>query len=548
MTTDRYQTGRIQTGKTRLVTAASTAGTVFEWYDFFLYITMATAIAHNFFASANATSANIFALLAFATGFVVRPFGALVFGRLGDLFGRKHTFLATIVIMGVSTIFVGLLPTYETAGILAPVLLTVLRMVQGLAIGGEYGGAATYVAEHAPAGRRGAMTAWLQASATLGFALSVAVVMLTRNMMGADTFLEWGWRIPFLASSILLSISIWIRLKLEESPLFLSMKEAGELSKSPIRETFSSRKNVKLFVVAILGVVMGQSVVYVAGQIYALVFLTATLKVDPQIANLLVLCALVLGLPAFVISGYMSDKIGRKPIILAACLLGAFGYMPLYKALGHYANPALEAATANAPIIVAANIDECSVQFNPVGTSRFTSSCDVAKNALLNAGVPFLTRDAGPGATATVSIGDTTLQSASLVDADGVAQFKSKLKEALVTAKYPATAKPEEINYPMVLVVLTIMSLLGAMSFGPIAAALTEFFPSRIRYTSVSVTYNLGNGWFGGLLPAAATALQVATGNIYGGIWYPVVIAALTFVIGVTFLPSEHAKSVPLHS
>jgi MFS family permease len=536
----------------RRVIVASSLGTIFEWYDFYLYGSLAAVISRQFFSGVNPTAAFIFALLAFAAGFAVRPFGALVFGRLGDLVGRKHTFLVTIVLMGCSTFVVGILPSYATIGIAAPITLVLLRLLQGLALGGEYGGAATYVAEHAPDGKRGAYTSWIQTTATLGLFLSLVVILSCRVLLGNEAFEAWGWRIPFLLSLGLLGISVWIRLKLDESPVFKAMKEQGTRSKSPLRESFAEWGNVKIVLLALFGLAAGQAVVWYTGQFYALFFLTQTLKVDAQTANILVAVALLLGTPFFVIVGMLSDRVGRKPLIMLGCALAVFTYFPLFRALTHYANPALEAAQLRAPVVVLADPADCSVQFNPVGTSKFTSSCDVAKAALVARGVPYSNAVAAAGAVAVIQVGETQIPSfdaatasvgaAALTDRRSI--FDTALRAALDGAQYPVTADPAGINKPMVVFVLWILMLYVTLVYGPIAAMLVEMFPSRIRYTSMSLPYHIGNGWFGGFLPTTAFAIVAAKGDIYAGLWYPVIIAAMTLVVGTLFL--RETKDVDL--
>jgi MFS family permease len=523
----------------RKVIFASSLGTVFEWYDFYLYGALTVAIAKNFFSGVNPTAGYIFALLAFAAGFLVRPFGALVFGRLGDLVGRKYTFLVTIVIMGVSTSAVGFLPSYASIGIAAPAILILLRLAQGLALGGEYGGAATYVAEHAPQGRRGFYTAWIQTTATLGLFLSLIVILVCRWSMDAAAFDAWGWRIPFLVSIVLLIVSIWIRLQLAESPLFQQMKAEGRGSKAPLTEAFANRGNLKIVALALFGLTMGQAVVWYCGQFYSLLFLTNTLKVDPQTANLLVAAALLVATPFFLVFGALSDRIGRKPIIMAGCLLAVLTYFPLFQALTHYANPALEAAQASSPVTVIADPAECSVQFNPAGTAKFTTSCDIAKGALVRAGVPY-SNQAGPaGSKAEIDVGSTRIAAYDGAAADAataVPVFAKSLGDALKTAGYPASADPAQINHFMVWLILFVLVLYVTMVYGPIAAMLVELFPTRIRYTSMSLPYHIGNGWFGGTLPAIAFAIVAGTGNIYSGLWYPIIIAGITLVVGTLFL------------
>ena len=520
---------------------ASSLGTVFEWYDFYLYGSLAAIIARQFFSALNPTSGFIFALLAFAAGFAVRPFGALVFGRLGDLIGRKYTFLVTIVLMGLSTFLVGVLPAYTSIGIAAPIILISLRLLQGLALGGEYGGTATYVAEHAPNGKRGLYTSFIQTTATLGLFLSLLVILGLRTWLGAEAFEAWGWRIPFLLSAILLGISVWIRLQLNESPLFQQMKAEGRTSKAPISESFFS-KNGKIVLLALFGATAGQAVVWYAGQFYALFFLTQTLKVDATTANLLIAAALVIGTPFFIVFGWLSDKIGRKSIIMAGCLIAALTYFPIFKGLAHYANPALESAAASSPVTVSADPRTCSFQFNPVGTASFTSSCDIAKAALAKGGTPYSNAGVGAGMSATIRVGNIEIASfeGAGLDAEAAsaqaARFNGELQAALATAGYPLKANPDAVNTPMLLVLLTLLVIYVTMVYGPIAAWLVELFPTHIRYTSMSLPYHIGNGWFGGFLPTTAFAMVAATGDIYYGLWYPIVIALMTFVIGTLFL------------
>ena len=524
----------------RRVILASSLGTVFEWYDFYLYGSLAAIISRQFFSGVNPTAAFIFALLAFAAGFAVRPFGALVFGRLGDLVGRKHTFLITIVIMGVSTFVVGILPSYATIGIAAPVTLVLLRLLQGLALGGEYGGAATYVAEHAPHGGRGAYTSWIQTTATLGLFLSLLVILGCRVLLGTEAFEAWGWRIPFLLSLALLGISVWIRLKLDESPVFKEMKAQGKHSKAPLRESFAHWGNLRIVLLALFGLTAGQAVVWYTGQFYTLFFLTQTLKVESGTANILVATSLLLGTPFFVVFGALSDRIGRKPIILTGCFLAALTYFPLFRALTHFANPALEAAQGRAPVVVEADPAGCSVQFNPVGTSNFTSPCDVAKSALVARGVPYANREMiGDAAPAVILVGSTRIASFDATGGDAAERrqvFDGALRAALDSAGYPERADAAAINKPMVVLVLWVLVIYVTLVYGPIAAMLVELFPTRIRYTSMSLPYHIGNGWFGGFLPTTAFAIVAAKGDIYAGLWYPVVIALMTFVVGLVFL------------
>ncbi|CAM4039641.1 Shikimate transporter [Pseudomonas reidholzensis] len=538
------------TREERKVIFASSLGTVFEWYDFYLYGSLAAIIAKHFFAGVNETTAFIFALLAFAAGFAVRPFGAIVFGRLGDMIGRKHTFLITIVIMGVSTALVGLLPSYTTIGVAAPVILISLRLLQGLALGGEYGGAATYVAEHAPKGKRGFFTAWIQTTATLGLFLSLLVILACRTALGTEAFEAWGWRIPFLLSIVLLAISVYIRLQLSESPVFLKMKEEGKASKAPLTESFARWDNLKVVIMSLLGGTAGQAVVWYTGQFYALFFLLQTLKIDPQTANLLIAGSLLIGTPFFIVFGSLSDRIGRKKIIMAGCILAALTYFPIFKALTEYGNPDVFVAQAQNPVVVVADPDQCSFQFDPVGKARFTSSCDLAKTLLAKRAIPYQNERAEPGSVTQIRIGERVIPSfdgSSLAAADFKAQndaFTATLGGALKQAGYPEKADPDKINYPMVLLLLTILVIYVTMVYGPIAAWLVELFPARIRYTSMSLPYHIGNGWFGGFLPTVAFAMVAATGDIYYGLWYPIVIALMTAVLGILFLPETKDRDI----
>lgn len=534
----------------RLVIGAASAGTVFEWYDFYLYGSLAGFITQHFFSGVNETTGYIFALLAFAAGFAVRPFGAIVFGRLGDLWGRKNTFLVTMLLMGLSTFSVGLLPGYDQIGVAAPVLLIVMRLIQGLALGGEYGGAATYVAEHAPPGKRGLYTSWIQTTATLGLFLSLVVILAVRSMTGEEVFKAWAWRIPFLVSAVLLAVSLWIRLKLNESPVFQKMVEEGTTSKKPLTESFGQWSNLKVVLLALVGLTAGQAVVWYTGQFYALFFLEKMLKVDGPLTNTLIAFALILGTPFFVVFGWLSDKIGRKPIILAGCLLAALTYFPIFKALTEAANPALAQASARAPVVVVADPADCSFQFDPVGKTAFTSSCDVAKSALANAGVTYANKPAAPGSVARVQIGAVEVASfagGALSKAEFTerkAAWTNQLTGALQAAGYPPKADPDQVNKPMVVALLFLLMLYVTMVYGPVAAALVEMFPARIRYTSMSLPYHIGNGWFGGFLPTTAFAMVAATGNIYFGLWYPIVVAAATAVIGFLFLREMRGANI----
>ncbi len=530
------------TAEERKVIFAASLGTVFEWYDFYLYGSLAGIISKQFFSGVNETTAFIFALLAFAAGFAVRPFGALFFGRLGDLIGRKHTFLITILLMGVSTALVGMLPSYSTIGLAAPVILVSLRLLQGLALGGEYGGAATYVAEHAPPGRRGFFTSFIQTTATLGLFLSLLVILACRTVF-KEAFDVWAWRIPFLLSIALLAISVYIRLQLNESPVFKRMKEEGSTSKSPLRDSFTKWPNLKIVLFSLLGGTAGQAVVWYTGQFYALFFLLQILKIDPGTANLLIAGALALGTPFFIVFGWLSDRIGRKPIVLAGCILAATTYFPIFKALTQYANPAVSRAAAEKPVTVVANTKHCSFQFDPIGSAKFVSGCDVAKAILAKRAIPYKTEHVNGVKEAYIRIGETAtpvFDGTGMNDADFKKEFAAAEKtigDATVAAGYPTKANPAEIRIPFVLGLLTLLVLYVTMVYGPIAAWLVELFPARIRYTSMSLPYHIGNGWFGGFLPTVAFAMVAATGDVYFGLWYPVVVAAVSAIIGLFFLP-----------
>ncbi|WP_155461529.1 MFS transporter [Duganella radicis] len=534
------------TAEERKVIFASSLGTVFEWYDFYLYGSLAPIIAKQFFIG-EPTTTFIFALLAFAAGFIVRPFGALVFGRLGDMIGRKYTFLITILIMGASTFIVGLLPGYAAIGIAAPIVLVTLRILQGLALGGEYGGAATYVAEHAPHGKRGSFTSWIQTTATLGLFLSLLVILGTRTAIGEEAFNAWGWRVPFLVSVLLLGISVWIRLSMNESPAFAKMKAEGKTSKAPLSEAFGQWKNLKVVILALIGLTMGQAVVWYTGQFYALFFMTQVLKIDGANANIMTALSLALATPFFIFFGILSDKIGRKYIILGGCVLAAATYFPLFGALTHYGNPQLEAALKNSPVVVYADPASCNFQFNPTGQKKFTSSCDIATSILSNASVAYTKQDAPAGSVAKIKVGDKEITAFNAVlTPDGLnfdkaskdldAALKKEVAATVKAAGYPAKADEAQINKPMMVLILFILVLYVTMVYGPIAAMLVEMFPTRIRYTSMSLPYHIGNGWFGGLLPTISFALVAFKGDIYYGLWYPIIVALITVVIGVLFI------------
>ena len=524
----------------KLVIAASSLGTVFEWYDFFLYGLLATYISAQFFSGVNETTGFIFALGAFAAGFAVRPFGALVFGRIGDMVGRKNTFLVTMGLMGLATFAVGLLPSYATIGVAAPIILIGLRLLQGLAMGGEYGGAATYVAEHAPEGKRGLYTSWIQTTATMGLFAALLIVIGTRTLLGEEVFKAWGWRVPFLVSIILLAVSMWIRMQLNESPVYQKMKDEGKTSKAPLTEAFAKWGNLKWVIIVLFGAVAGQAVVWYTGQFYALFFLEKMLKVDGASTNILIAIALIIGTPGFVFFGWLSDKIGRKPIILVGCAVAALTYFPTFHALTKAANPALAQAQASAPIKVVVNDADCSVQFDPVGRNKFdTKSCDIAKSFLAKSGVSYTKVDAPAGAVASIKIGTETLVAPDpnmVTGADkkaAITAYQDSVKAALNRAGYPSKADPATMNKPLVIAILVYLVLLVTAVYGPIAALLVEIFPSRIRYTSMSLPYHIGNGWFGGFLPTVSFALVVYTGDIFYGLWYPVVVTGVSLVVGM---------------
>ena len=554
------------TAEERKVIFASSLGTVFEWYDFYLYGSLAAIIAKQFFSGLDAGAAFIFALLAFAAGFIVRPFGALVFGRLGDMIGRKYTFLVTILIMGLSTFIVGILPNYASIGWAAPVILIVLRMLQGLALGGEYGGAATYVAEHAPHGKRGAYTSWIQTTATMGLFLSLMVILGTRWVLGGGAFTkegealfaDWGWRIPFIVSIALLGISVWIRLSMNESPAFKKMKEEGKTSKAPLTESFGQWKNLKIVILALVGLTAGQAVVWYTGQFYALFFLTQALKVDGATANIMIAISLIIGTPFFIVFGTLSDKIGRKPIIMAGCLIAALTYFPLFNALTSAANPDLAKAQKDVPVTVVVDPAQCSFQGSPIAREvNFFTSCDIAKRTLAQAAVNYEVIEAPAGTIASIKMGGTEIASLNATltpdgnsfDADSkakIAEFKKAVAEATKAAGYPPKADPAKVNKPLVVAILTLLVIYVTMVYGPIAAMLVEMFPTRIRYTSMSLPYHIGNGWFGGLLPTIAFGIVAQSGNIYNGLWYPIIIASITFVIGMLFV--KETKDVDIYA
>ena len=543
---------RPMSSEEKTVIFASSLGTVFEWYDFYLFGVMSAIIAAQFFTALDPATRDIFTLLAFAAGFAVRPFGAIVFGRLGDLVGRKYTFLVTILIMGLSTFLVAFLPTYKTWGIAAPITLIALRLLQGLALGGEYGGAATYVAEHAPHGKRGAYTAWIQTTATVGLMLALMVILGTRLWIGEKEFADWGWRIPYAVSGLLLVISVWIRLKLSESPAFTRMKSEGKTSKAPLTESFGQWSNLKIVILALFGATAGQAVVWYTGQFYALFFLQTFLKVDGPTANVLIALSLIIGTPFFIIFGTLSDKIGRKPIIMTGCLLAVLTYFPLFHALTSYANPKLAMAIEKSPVTVVAPPGDCNLILNLTGTAKFFTACDLSRTYLANSGVNYdKVEDASVKVTA-VKVGERQIAAYNGKDAtakEEKVRFEKEVRAALNEAGYPPKADPIPAgsgNWWMIIGILTIMVIYVTMVYGPIAAMLVEFFPTKIRYTSMSLPYHIGNGWFGGFLPAISFSIVAAQGNIYSGLWYPIAIATMTLVIGTLFV--KETKDVDIYA
>ncbi|HUE80056.1 MAG TPA: MFS transporter [Sphingomicrobium sp.] len=529
------------------VVVASSAGTAFEWYDFFIFGALATTISKVFFAGLEPTAALIAALGLFAAGFAFRPLGAIIFGVIGDRLGRKGAFLATVSIMGAATFAIGLLPTYETAGILSPILLIVLRILQGLALGGEYGGAAIYVAEHAPDHRRGASTGWIQSSAAFGLLAALLVILATRTALGEDAFLDWAWRIPFLVSLVLLVVSVWLRFKLSESPAFAKLKEDGEVCKTPLREAFGQRKNLKRVLIAFFGIMCAQGAVWYCTFFYMQVFLGRSLGVPEPTVNLLLIVMTLVSAPLYVFFGWLSDRVGRKPVLVGGMLLALVLYLPGFHWIAAAANPALVAAQRATPVVVATSPATCSVQFDPVGTARFATACDIAKSLLVTRGISYSTVPSADGAT-TVAVGDQRLPVPSgdaLSDADLKAlkgQVGAQLGAALEAGGYPKAADPDALNLPLILAVLLGFVVAATALYGPQAAALVEMFPTRVRYTAMSVPYHIGTGWVGGFLPVTSFALVAITGDIYASLWYPIVFTALSVIVALLFLEETRGK------
>ena len=550
ITAGRYVAPTLTSSETRKVIFASSLGTVFEWYDFYIYGTLAAILASKFFTGVAPSAAFIFTLLAFAAGFAVRPFGAIVFGRLGDIVGRKYTFLITMTLMGIGTFLIGVLPTYAQWGFIAPVILILLRLVQGLALGGEYGGAATYVAEHAPHGKRGLYTSWIQTTATLGLFMAIIIILGIRTYMGEEAFTAWGWRIPFLLSAVLLAVSIWIRLSLEESPMFQQMKDQGRRSKAPLTEAFGTWSNAKIAILALFGATAGEAVVWYGGQFYALFFLTQTLKVPAVNAQIMIAIALALGTPFFILFGWLSDRVGRKPIMLAGFLLAAVTYFPIFSGITYFANNALYTAQASSPVTVLADPADCSLQLKLTGTEKYTNSCDLATSALVAKSVNYDIVDGPAGSPAQIKVGDTVIDSfaAAGLSADDAKAKTDALNKAVADAitahGYPASADTTQINYVMTVLLLWILVIYVTLVYAPIAAWLVELFPTRIRYTGMSLPYHIGNGWFGGFLPAIVFAIVASTGNIYSGLWYPIIIASMSFVIALFLLPETKDRDI----
>ncbi|ADK99480.1 MFS transporter [Brevundimonas subvibrioides] len=534
----------------KTVVGASAAGTAFEWYDFFIFGSLTTIIARHFYADVGEATSYILALLTFGVGFVVRPLGALVFGWFGDKTGRKTTFLVTISLMGVATVAIGLLPDYGQIGIIAPILLLTLRVLQGFALGGEYGGAAIYVAEHAPAKKRGFLTGWIQTTAAIGLIMALSVILITRVILGVEAFDEWGWRIPFLLSSLLLIISLWIRLKLHESPAFKRMVAESTERQAPFRESFGTWKVGKFVLIALVGIMFAQGAVWYAGYFYTRFFMERVLKVDVGTVDGLILAITLASAFLYVFFGWLSDRVGRKPVMVGGMVLFLLAVFPGFHALTNAANPALAQAQASSPVTVIADPATCAVQFDPVGKTAFASSCDLAKSVLSNAGVSYDNLAAAPGSVASVRIGTVEVAS---VDGTGLeaaalktarTDVETRVKAALTAAGYPATADPAGINLIAVFGILMVFMVAATAVYGPQAAALVELFPTRVRYTAMSLPYNVGTGWVGGLLPAASFALVAWSGNIYFGLWYSVAFTAVAAVVALIFLPETRGRDL----
>ncbi len=550
MTTETTATDGKSGPGLRTVVVASAAGTAFEWYDFFIFGSLATVIARHFYADVGEATAYILALLTFGVGFVVRPLGALVFGWFGDRTGRKTTFLVTITLMGLATVAIGLLPDYGQIGILAPILLLVMRVLQGFALGGEYGGAAIYVAEHSPPKRRGLLTGWIQTTAAFGLIGALSVILITRAIVGTEAFDAWGWRIPFLISSLLLGVSLWIRLKLSESPAYVQMESEGGERRAPYREAFLTWKNGRFVLIALFGIMVAQGAVWYCGYFYTRFFMERVLRVDVALVDQLVLAITVASAGLYVFFGWLSDRVGRKPVMLFGMILALVAFFPGFHALTRAANPALAEAQISAPVTVVADPATCAVQFDPIGKTAFASSCDIAKNVLSNAGISYDNADAPAGSLAVVRIGDTTIASIEGVGLDKAAltaartDVDGRIRSALASAGYPDRADPARMNLPLVFGILMIFMVAATALYGPQAAALVELFPTRVRYTAMSLPYNIGTGWVGGLLPAASFALVAWSGNIYFGLWYSIAFTAIAVVVALIWLPETRGRDL----
>jgi MFS family permease len=532
------------------IVAASASGTVFEWYDFFVFGSLATIMSKQFFAGVNETAAFILALLTFGAGFAVRPLGALVFGRIGDRKGRKYAFLVTITLMGIATFAIGVLPNYASAGLTASCLLVLMRILQGFALGGEYGGAAIYLAEHAPPNRRGMFTGWVQGSASIGLVGALVIILVTRKTIGEDAFNAWGWRVPFLCSLGLLAISLWVRLRLQESPMFEKLRNEGGIAKAPITESFLRGRQLKTVLIALFSVICAQGVIWYTMHFYAQYFLERTLKVDSVLVNEMLIVVVLCSAPMYMFFAWLSDFVGRKYLMVTAIAASAVLIFPLFHQLTVAANPALAAAQAASPVTVVADPAGCSLQFDPVGQAKFVTSCDIAKSTLANTGVSYENEAAPAGTGAQIRIGDQMVQSfegAGLAKADLTArktEFSTRLNAALAKAGYPAKADPAHIDIPKVIGIMLVFMALATMLYGPMAAALVELFPTHIRYTALSFPYHIGTGWFGGFLPATAFAMVAASGNIYFGLWFPVSVSAVCAVVGLFFLPETYKRDI----